>query len=197
MRHQRGPRDGPGGDAAVRRRAAGVRADDRQAASTTTSSCRSRSPRRIFRRSKRRCRRSSQQDEPFERIEVPRDEALADLPANWASSSRSSTSRPGWPTHRDAVVLPPGRVHRPLPRPAHPQHRRDRQGVQAALGRRGVLEGRRHAAAAAAALRHRVLRQGGARRLSARSSKKPSAATIACWASSSNCSPSTRSSARA
>ena len=56
--------------------------------------------------------------------------------------------------------------------------------------RRRLLEERRQPQAAAAALRHRVLQPEGARRLPARSSKRPRSATIACSASSSSCSPS-------
>ena len=126
-------------------------------------------------------------DEPFERVEMPRERSARALPRPEASvQGRAPRNRPG---RRDGpVVLPPGRVHRPLPRPARSQRRRDRR-VQAALGGRRLLEGRRLAPAVAAALRHRLLHQAGARRPSASRSKRPSAATTACWASSSNCSP--------
>ena len=87
----------------------------------------------------------------------------------------------------DRLVLPPGRVRRPLPRAARAQRGGDR-GVQTALGGRGLLEGRRLAAAVAAALRHRLVQQAGPGRPSASRSKRPSAATTACWASNSNCS---------
>ena len=102
--------------------------------------------------------------------------------------------RSGRPVAR--LVLSPGRVHRSVPRAAHSQRRRHRR-VQAALGRRRLLERRRLAAAVAAALRHRRSSTRRSWTTICSRSKRPSAATIACWASSSNCSPSTRRSARA
>ena len=84
-------------------------------------------------------------DEPFERLEEPRDKAVADLPRPGPDAQgRAHRDGPGRPA--DAVVLSPGRVHRPVPRPAHSQRRRDRR-VQAAVGRRRLLERRRLAAA--------------------------------------------------
>ena len=94
--------------------------------------------------------------------------------ANWARSSRSSTSRPAWPTRRTLSFYRQGEFI-DLCRGPHIPSTGHIGGVQAALGRRRVLERRRLAAAAAAALRHRVLRQEGARRPSrtARRSQAP------------------------
>ena len=56
------------------------------------------------------------------------------------AQGRAHRDRAGRPA--DGVVLPSGRVHRSLPRAARAQRRRDRR-VQAAVGGRGLLEGRR------------------------------------------------------
>ena len=61
-------------------------------------------------------------------------------------------------------LLPPGSVHRPVPRPARGEHRQDR-AVQAARHRRRVLARRREAPDAPARLRHRLGDPGGARRV--------------------------------
>ena len=95
----RGARDGPGRDAALRGRATGVRADDRRRASTTTSSCRSRSPRRTFRRSRPRWPKIVKADEPFERVEVPRDEALQ-LCQDLGQAFKVEHIETGWRTKR-------------------------------------------------------------------------------------------------
>ena len=81
-------------------------------------------------------------DERFERLDMPRDEAIELVPrAGPGVQSRAHRNRPG--RREDAVVLPAGRIHRPVPRQAHSQHRPHRQRVQAALRRRRVLERRR------------------------------------------------------
>ncbi len=80
-------------------------------------------------------------DEPFERIEEPREQALAicsDLAPD--TEGRAHQHGPGRP--HDPVVLSAGRVHRPVPRAARAQRRPHRR-LQAALGRRRLLEGRR------------------------------------------------------
>ncbi len=61
----------------------------------------------------------------------------------------------------DGQLLSARRVRRPVPRAAHPR-RRPHQGVQAALGRRLVLEGECRQRAVAAALRHGLLQEGRA-----------------------------------
>ena len=71
------------------------------------------------------------------------------------------------------------------------------QGLQAAVGRRRLLEGRRAQRAAAAHLRHRVLQQEGSRRVPQRSSKRPRSATTASSARNSTCSASRNWPARA
>ena len=60
----------------------------------------------------------------------------------------------------------PGRLHRPLPRPAPPELEAD-QGVEADQPRRRVLARRREEQAADPHLRHRVLRPEGSRRVPA------------------------------
>ena len=132
-----------------------------------------------------------QADEPFERLEEPRDKAVAicrDLGQTF--KVEHIEHRPGRP--RDAVVLSPGRVHRSLPRPAHAQRRRDRR-VQAAVGRRRLLEGRRHRASSCSGCTPPPgSSQARAGRASRRWSKRPSAATTACSASNWSCSPPAR-----
>ncbi len=78
--------------------------------------------------------------------------------------------------------------HRFLPRPARARHIED-QGVQAALHRRRLLEGRRAQQAIAAHLRHGVLLARRTWQEYLNGWKRPSAATIAGWAKSWSCSP--------
>ena len=82
------------------------------------------------------------------------------------------------PAGRHHFALRAGRVHRPLPRAARAPHR-VRQGHQAAEGLRRLLARRPGPRPAAAHLRHGLFRQEGARRLPARSWRRPSAATTA------------------
>ena len=123
-------------------------------------------------------------DPPIREEDFPRIEAemrkIVDKPSRSSASNGPSArpelcagSEPGLQgrAHRrrteavsDPQLLPPGRVHRPVPRPAHAARRQDRR-VQAAEHRRGVLEERRHPQAAPAALRHRFLHPEGSRRL--------------------------------
>ena len=79
--------------------------------------------------------------------------------------------------------------HRFLPRAARAVDQED-QGVQAAVDRGRVLEGRREERAVAAHLRHGVLLEEGTGRVSGASSKRPRSATIASWARSWICSAS-------
>ncbi len=86
---------------------------------------------------------------------------------------------PGPAGHRDDHPLPPGRLDRPLPRPAHARHRRCRHRLQADEGGRRLLARRppqRHAAAASTAP------PGATRRNSTpicSCSRRPSSATTA------------------
>ena len=132
------------------------------------------------------------EDEPFERIVEPREKAIQ-LCRDLEQRSRSSTSRRGWPT-RDRVLLSPGRVHRPVPRAARARRQGDR-GLQAALGGRGLLEGRRLADRSCSGSTAPPCSQEGPRRPPGDGSKRPRRATTACWASSWSCSRSTRRSA--
>ena len=63
-------------------------------------------------------------------------------------------------------ALQPGRLVRPVPRPAHDLDRQDRRGFQADEGRRRLLARRFEQADAVAHLRDRVREKRGARRLS-------------------------------
>ena len=83
---------------------------------------------------------------------------------------------------RPISLVRPGRLGRPVPRPARAVHRQA-QGLQADEGRRRLLARRFAQRDAAAHLRHRVARREGARRLPARGSKKPRSATTAASAS--------------
>ena len=80
------------------------------------------------------------EDEPFERVEMGRDEAIQFCqrpgPDAQGRAPRDGPGRPG-----SGVVLPAGRVHRPVPRAAR-AHRRGDRGLQAPLRGRGLLEGR-------------------------------------------------------
>ena len=102
------------------------------------------------------------EDEPFERVEMDRARGDPVLPRSGpVAEGRAPGGRAG--RRGDRLVLSAGRVHRSVPRSARAQRRRDR-GVQAAVGGRGLLEGRRLAPAVAAALRHGLLQQAGPRR---------------------------------
>ena len=136
-----GPRHGPGRDAAVRGRAAGLRPDRRQRLLLRLRTSSSRISEEDFPRIEAEMAKIVKEDEPFERVEMePRrgDPVLRGPGA--VAQGRAHRRRAG--RRGDRVVLSPGRVHRPVPRPARARRRRDR-GLQAALGRRGLLEGRR------------------------------------------------------
>ncbi len=156
------PRDGPGRDAALRRRAIGLWPDRGRAASTTISRWSTSLSEDDFPKIEAEMARIVKEDEPFERVEMDRQEAIQfcrDLQP--IAQGRAPRGRAG--RRADRLVLSAGRVHRSLPRPARARRGRDR-GVQAALGGRGVLERRRLAPAVAAALRHGLLHQAGTRR---------------------------------
>ena len=124
---------------------------------------RPRSPRTTSRASRRRCGRSSKPAEPFERFERPTAEGRPSC-ADLKQKLQGRAHRRRAEEVPDPQLLPPGRVHRPVPRAAHPARRQGRR-VQAAEHRRRVLEERRQPQAAAAALRHRLLHPEGTRRL--------------------------------
>ena len=157
------PRHGPGGDAAVRRRAAGLRADGRQRLLLRLRSWSSRSREDDFPKIEAEMAKIVKEDEPFERVEEPRDKAVQ-LCRDLGQTLKVEHIEEGLADEADGVVLSPGRVHRSVPRARTCPARGDRR-VQAPLGGRRLLEGRRLAAAVAAALRHRLVRQAGARRL--------------------------------
>ncbi len=96
-----------------------------------------------------------------------------------------------------SFVLPPGRVHRPVPRRPHPQHRRTsarRSSCSASPARTGK------ATPTASSCSGSTPPPSSTRKNSTSTctgSKRPRSATTACSASSSSCSPSTRRSARA
>ena len=97
--------------------------------------------------------------EPFERFTLgPRPGDRPVQRPETAAESRAHADRAG--RARAGELLPPGRVPGPVPRPAHPARRQD-QSVQAAVGGRHVLEGRRPQPAAAAAVRHGLVQQEG------------------------------------
>ena len=97
------------------------------------------------------------EDEPFERVEMPRDKAIQ-LCEDLGQTLKVEHIDEGLADRGHGLVLSAGRVPRSVPRAACAQRRRDR-GVQAALGGRRLLEGRRLAPAVAAALRHGLVQQ--------------------------------------
>ena len=113
-------------------------------------------------------------DLPYERVLTPKDEGLQKYSEAWMKCELITEKAGDVFTE---YTLGPA-LHRFLPRPARPRHLED-QGLQAALHRRRLLEGRREEQAAAAHLRHRLLLQEGSRRLSQAGSKRPRSATTA------------------
>ena len=122
--------------------------------------------------------------EPFERFSLPVAEArqfVADL----GQTLQGRAHRRRAAQVRRPQLLPPGRVRRPLPRPAHPPRRQGRR-VQAALDRRRLLEGRHRPQAAPA---RSTAPPSSTRRTSTPTSprsRRPRSATTACSASSSS-----------
>ena len=103
-------------------------------------------------------------DKPFVKSVVSRD-AAKDL---FREEGRSVQGRADRRHSRRSghQALQPGRMDRPLPRPAHDLDRQDRRRVQADEGRRRLLARRFDPADAVAHLRHRLRQEGRARRLS-------------------------------
>ena len=124
-------------------------------------------------------------DLPFEREVTPKEVGLTNVrgSADEGRVDRGARGRNLLRIHAGAAF------HRLLPRAARAVDQED-QGVQAAVHRGRVLEGRRAQPAAAAHLRHGVLHQEGSGRVSATSWKKPRSATIASWARNWTCSAS-------
>jgi hypothetical protein len=91
----------------------------------------------------------ARQDSRYERAEVGEGGSRRILPREGGRlQARAPRRARRWGDH----VLPPGCLHRPLPRPAPPEHQ-THQGRQAPLPRRGLLARRREAEAAHADLR--------------------------------------------
>ena len=125
-------------------------------ASITTSPATRRSRRRISPPSRRACARSSPANAPFERQVWDRDEAIAFFEAR-GERYKAELIR-DLPESETITLLQPGRLDRPLPRPAHARHRRRRHRLQAAEGGRGVLARRPPQPDAEPHLRHRLAR---------------------------------------
>ena len=111
-----GAPDGPGGQAPLPRRADRHRARRSRTATTTTSTRSGPSRPTTSRRSRRRCARSSREDLPIERMDMPIGEAIA-IFEKQADALKVEIAR-GHPGRGAGLLLPAGRVRRPLPRPA-------------------------------------------------------------------------------
>ena len=96
------------------------------------------------------------EDEPFERIEEPRQRAL-EVCRDLGQSLKVEHIEEGLADEATVSFYRQGEFLDLCRGPHVPVGRRDR-GLQAALGRGGLLEGRRLAAAAPAALRHGLVR---------------------------------------
>jgi threonyl-tRNA synthetase len=103
--------------------------------------------------------------EPFERFERSTSEAR-ELVRDLGQEYKVEHIDDDLKQVSDPELLSPGRIHRPLPRPAHSQRRQGRR-VQAPQHRRRLLEERRQPPAAPAPLRHCLFQPEGPRRLSA------------------------------
>ena len=122
-------------------------------------------------------------DLPYERKYTKKDEGLK-LYSDQPMKVELITERAG----DDLFGIHAGaRIHRLLPRSARAVDEED-QGVQAAVGRRGVLERQREERAAAAHLRDRIFLARRTSTIIWRASKKPRSATIASSARNWNCS---------
>ena len=100
-----------------------------------------------------RVREIIERDLPIERVDLPRDEALAFFRKEDEPYKLYFADDQG---RRHRLDLPPGRVERFLSRTARPIHRMSAQ-LQAAVRGRRLLAGRREEEDAPAHLRHRVL----------------------------------------
>ncbi len=160
---RRRARAGRGRAGAVPRHAGDHRPGDRERLLLRFRTATSRSPPRTSRRSRRRCARSS----PATRSSSAR----CGTATKRSSSSRQRgerfkaelIQRPAG--NRSDHAVQPGRLDRPVPRPAHARHRRRRHRVQADEGGRRLLARRSPQPDAVAHLRHRLARPEGARRL--------------------------------
>ena len=101
-------------------------------------------------------------EEPFEREDVPAEEALEAVPRRGPGLQGRADRGPDEGRRGDRLALPQRAVHRPLPRPAR-AHDQDGQGVQARVDRGRLLARRREPPDAHADLRHGVPVEGGAR----------------------------------
>ncbi len=135
-----------------------------------------------------RMRQIISEEKPFQRTEIDRLEAFDEFEQQ--ELKRELISRA--PRGRDHLDLPPGRLHRPVPRPARPRQR-PHPRLQADEGRRRILARRLDPPHAAAHLRHRVVHRRRISTPTSRASKRPRSATTASSARSSTCSASTRS----
>ena len=125
-----------------------------------------------FPRIEERMREHVKAAEPFVREDVPVAGGARALPRRTPGLQGRADRRPARrvrdrrrrraPDAADRLAVHERALHRPLPRPARPEHG-DGQGVQAELGRRRLLARRLGAHDADADLRHRVLLQEGAR----------------------------------
>ena len=193
---QRGARDGPGRDAAVRGRAAGVRADHRRPASTTTSTCEQPLSEEDFPAIEAEMQKIVEADERFERLDVPRDEAL-ELCRELGQEFKVEHIETGLADEKTLSFYRQGEFI-DLCRGQHiPSTGHIGKAFKLLSRGRRVLEGRRRRASSCSGC---TPPRSSTRRSStpiSSSSKRPSAAIIACSASSSSCSPSARPSARA
>ena len=126
------------------------------------------------------------EDEPFERVELAHDEARQ-LFAELGQTLKVEHLEDGLKDEAQVSFYRQGEFIDLCRGPHIPEPGRDRR-LQAALGGRRVLEGRRLEAAVAAALRHGLVQQAGLGRLSASGRRgqapRPSRAGQAAW----NCS---------
>ena len=129
-------------------------------------------------------------DEPFERLEEPRDEALADLPGPGPDAQGRAHRRRAWPTSRRSrstarASSSTSAAARTCPAPA-PSARSSCCRSPAPTGKATPRASSCSGSTAPPCSASRNWTTTCSR------SKRPSAATTACWASSSNCSPSIR-----
>ena len=151
-----GAPDGAGGQAALPGTAGHHRPGDRERLLLRLQAPERASRPRTSSASRTRCGRSSGENLPVRREELPRARGDRALPRAWARTTRSRSSTASPRRHR--LALPPGRLRRSLPRPARARHRPHRR-LQADQRRRRVLARRRAQRDAPAHLRHRLRRR--------------------------------------
>ena len=156
-----GPPDGQRRQAPASRPSRSASGPRSRTATTTTSTRSARSRPRTSTAIEAEMRRIIAEDNPIERSEMSKDEAIRHLRRARRTRSRSRSSR----AFRTASVslLPAEGLHRPLPRPARPLDRQARRLQADAHGRR-LLEGRREEPDAPADLRRLLPDAEGARR---------------------------------